>query len=426
MLEEGAAEFCCAEPRSNAGAGQGERAFFDNDRRMLMRCFVASDDASIANQIGLILVQLHHDCPASRVLPLDAVASALESPGSNGSNAAPGGAGPAAGAAAPATGGEIVLVAFPPNPERALAVVRDIGRRTSASILAVGPATDTKLVLRALREGASEYLDLADLRNELFEALQRLDTVEQAAGRIVVVLAPSGGSGASTVAVNVATGLAQKQASCALLDLKLGAGDLAPLLDLKPTHTVADLCRNVERMDQSLLQGCLAPTSTGVKLLAAPARIADVGLVTPEAIDVVLSLISRHFPFIVVDLDHSFRAEQTRALLKADMIVLILRLDFVSLRNTRITLDFFKEIGVPRDRVRIVANRSGQPGELSPSQAEESLGIKISNSIPDDPRTVNRANNNGVPVVIEAPSAKVSRALLELAANLAEPVKTGG
>ncbi len=391
-----------------------------------MRCFVASDDASIANQISTILVQLHQDCPPSRILPLDGVASALETPGSNGSNPAPGGAVPAAGAAAPAPGNEIVLVAFPPNPERALAVVRDIGRRTSASILAVGPAIDTKLVLRALREGAAEYLDLADLRNELFEALQRLDTSEQAAGKVIAILAPSGGSGASTVAVNVATGVAQKHSSCALLDLKLGAGDLAPLLDLKPTHTVADLCRNLERMDQSLLQGCLAPTSTGVKLLAAPARIADVGIVTPEAIDSVLSLISRNFPFVVVDLDHSFRPEQTHALLKADLVVLILRLDFVSLRNTRITLDYFKDIGVPRDRVRIVANLCGQPGELTTTQAEESLGIKLSNSIPDDPKTVNRANNNGVPVVIEAPSAKVSRVLLELAANLAEPVKAGG
>jgi len=383
-----------------------------------MRCFVASDDASIANQISTILVQLHHDCPASRIMPLDAVVASLESPGSNGS-------GSSASAAGPAAEGEIVLVAFPPNPDRALAIVRDIGRRTSASVLAVGPATDTKLVLRALREGASEYLDLADLRTELFDALQRLDSVEQAAGRIVVVLAPSGGSGASTVAVNVATGLAQKQSSCALLDLKLGAGDLAPLLDLKPTHTVADLCRNVERMDQSLLQGCLASTSTGVKLLAAPARIADVGLVTPEAIDLVLSLISRCYPSVVVDLDHSFRPEQIRALLKADVVVLVLRLDFVSLRNTRITLEFLKEIGVPRDKVRIVANRHGQPSELSTTQAEESLGVKFSNSIPDDPKTVNRANNNGVPVVIETPSAKVSRALLELAANLAEPVKAG-
>ena len=375
-----------------------------------MRCFVASDDASIADQISAVLLQLKQDCPASQIMRIDRIVSALEASATN-----------EAKSPAPASAGPIVLVAFPPDPERALGVVRDIGRRTSASILAVGPATDTKLVLRALREGASEYLDLADLRTELAEALLRLSATVETAGRIVVVLAPSGGSGASTIAANVATTLAQKNSSCALLDLKLEAGDLAPLLDLKPTHTITDLCRNVDRLDHSLLQGCLASCSSGVKLLAAPARIADAAQVTPEAVDVVLSLVSRHFPFVVVDLDHSFRAEQTRALLKADVIVLVLRLDFVSLRNTRTTLDFFKEIGVPRERVRIVANRCGQGSELTAAQAEESLGIKISNFIPDDPKTVNRANNVGIPVVLESPSAKVSRSLAELAVQLAEP-----
>lgn len=386
-----------------------------------MRCFVASDDASIADQISAVLVQLHQDCPAAHILRLDRVVSVLEGTASADAKPAVRGSVEPPKPQAAASEVQIVLVAFPPDAERALGVVRDIGRRTTASILAVGPATDTKLVLRALREGASEYLDLADLRTELAEALQRLAATEDTTGQVVVVLAPSGGSGASTVAVNVATTLAQKHKSCALLDFKLEAGDLSPLLDLKPTHTIADLCRNIARLDHSLMQGCLAGCSSGVQLLAAPARIADVAGVTPEAVDVVLSLISRHFPFVVIDLDHSFRPEQTRAVLKSDLIVLVLRLDFVSLRNTRTTLDFFKELGVPRERVRIVANRCGQGGELTAAQAEEALGIKIANFVPDDPKTVNRANNNGVPVVVESPSAKVSRALADLASQIAEP-----
>jgi pilus assembly protein CpaE len=44
--------------------------------------------------------------------------------------------------------------------------------------------------------------------------------------------------------------------------------------------------------------------------------------------------------------------------------------------------------------------------------------MKISHYIPDEPKTVNRANNNGVPVVLEAPSAKVSRSLAQLAISV--------
>jgi len=382
-----------------------------------LKYFVTSDDAVMADQISKVLVQLRQECPASHILRLDVAASTLEagqSAASRGSLPGPGGA-----------VADIVLIVLTPDVERALGVLRDIHRRTAARILAVGPATDTKLVLRALREGALEYLDQGELRTELSDALSRLNA-SGTMGRIIGVLAPGGGSGASTLAVNVATVLTQKYQSCALIDLKLEAGDLAPLLNLKPNHTLSDLCQNIERLDYSLLQGCLSRSEAGVQLLAAPARIVDVATVTADAVDAILSLACRHFPFVVLDIDHTFRAEQRRAMLHSDVLVLVLRLDFISLRNTRITLDFLKSIEVPRDRIRIVANQVGVPSQLSTSQAEESLGVRIWHIIPDDQRVVNRANNDGIPVVVQSPSAKVSRSLTELAVNLAGSVKPVG
>ena len=56
--------------------------------------------------------------------------------------------------------------------------------------------------------------------------------------------------------------------------------------------------------------------------------------------------------------------------------------------------------------MRLVVNRYGQPKEVPASKAEEALGLKIAHYIPDDPKTVNRANNNGVPLVLESPSAQ--------------------
>ncbi|NQV27769.1 MAG: hypothetical protein HQ518_25755 [Rhodopirellula sp.] len=381
-----------------------------------MQYYVTSDDSVIADQISKALVQLDQACPASHILRMDAAASTLAAATSVASTgSSPGGASAEA----------IVLIALSPDFERALGILRDIHRRTAARILAVGPATDTKLVLRALREGALEYLDQDELPTELSDALSRLNA-SGTMGRIIGVLAPCGGSGASTLAVNVATVLTQKFQSCALIDLKLEAGDLGPLLNLKPNHTLSDLCQNIERLDYSLLQGCLSRSEGGVQLLAAPVRIADVATVTPDAVDSILELASRHFPFVVLDMDHTFRPEQRRAMLNSDMLVLVLRLDFISLRNTRITLDFLKSIDVSSDRIRIVANRVGEPGQLSVAQAEKSLGIRIWHVIPDDQKTVNRANNDGIPVVMQSPSAKVSRSLMELAANLAGSAKQGG
>jgi len=382
-----------------------------------MRCSVASDDVALANEIRELLIQLGHDCPASRMLRLDQIVPAIDAI----LRTSPAGGGPAAADDVP----EIVLVVLPPNPESALLAVSALRRRIGAGVLAVGSTSDTKLVLRALREGATEYLDQSDLRSELSGAMARRGTGERV-GTVIAVMAASGGSGGSTLAASIAVVLAQKYNDCALVDLNLEKGDLAPLLDLKPAFTLTDLCQHADRLDLSLLQGCAARHSSGVRLLAAPARIADAPQITPSALESVLSLAVRHFPFVVVDLDHSFRPEQQAAMRRADILLLVMRLDFISLRNTRRTLDFFQEMGILRERVRIVANRCGQPGEITGAQAEGSLGLKIAHFIPEDQRAVMRASNNGVPVVLESPSAKVSRALVELATNLAAPKPARG
>jgi pilus assembly protein CpaE len=316
-----------------------------------------------------------------------------------------------------ATETEIVVVVLAPDTERALAAVRNNRSKTRAPILLVGPTSDTKLVLRSLREGANEFLDQADLKAELVAALQRLSAVAPK-GRIVVVLSGSGGCGCSTVAVNLAVALARDHQASALVDLKLEAGDLTALLDLKPEYSIAELCKNVRRLDASLLDGCLIPHSSGVQLLAAPARAADAAFVTQDGVNEVLSVVAHRFPFVVVDLGNTFRTAHA-LLLQADSILLVLRFDFTCLRNTRAALDFFKDIGVPAGKVQIVANRYGQPNEISSGAVDEALGVKVAHYVPEDAKTVNRANNNGVPVLLQSPSAKVSRAIAEIATSLA-------
>jgi Flp pilus assembly CpaE family ATPase len=65
-----------------------------------------------------------------------------------------------------------------------------------------------------------------------------------------------------------------------------------------------------------------------------------------------------------------------------------------------------------------VINRYGQPKEIPAAKAEAALGRKIVHYIPDDPKTINRANNNGVPAVLESPSARVSKSVTRLAMSV--------
>ena len=275
---------------------------------------------------------------------------------------------------------DMLVVVLSPFPDRALNLLRKTRTLISGPVLAVGHSSDSKLILRALHEGADHYLDEDDLETQLDAVLLRLQIKEEAtrppAGQLIALLGASGGTGASTLAVNVAAVLARDAGRCALIDLKPGVGDLAALLDLKPTHNLADLCLNAGRMDRAMFESALVVHASGVHLLAPPQMYEDIRLVTAAGVQKTLNLAREAFRFSVVDLEDCYHEEQVAVLRQADFILLVFRLDFTSLRSTRRILDYLEQAGLPGDRVRLVINRYGQAKELPLSEAENALGAR--------------------------------------------------
>ena len=144
--------------------------------------------------------------------------------------------------------------------------------------------------------------------------------------------------------------------------------------------------------------------------------------ICPRPVDGLADAGSRQRPApvlaVVVDLDDCFHEEQVQALRQSGVILFVLRLDFTSLRNAQRILAQLEQMEIPREHFRLVVNRYGQAKELPPAKVEEALGMKIAHYIPDDPKTINWANNTGHPAVLEAPSAKVSRSLTVLARSV--------
>ncbi|MDB5350318.1 MAG: CobQ/CobB/MinD/ParA nucleotide binding domain protein [Planctomycetota bacterium] len=364
-----------------------------------MPAFIVSDHESTAARIRDILTFSGQECPSSHILPNDEAAYRLGRE----------------------TKVDLVVVALPHDREHGIVLLSNLGRVAPGRILAVGPTNDAKFVLQALRAGAFDYVDVADLEAELDAAIHR--RAEDVAGppepgRLIAVLGPNGGSGSSTLAVNIAASLAKEHKRVGLLDLKLESGDLAALLDVRPTFTLADICQNAARLDRVMFEKSLIKHESGVNLLAAPQNLVEVAHIRPEGVGLAVTLSRIGFPVVVVDLDHSFREEQLLVLRQADVVLLVFRLDFTSLRNVRRTLEHLETLGVPREKVRLVVNRHGQYQEVPRAKAEEALGMKIGHFVPEDAKTVNRANNQGVPVVLASPSAKVSRALAQLAKSV--------
>jgi pilus assembly protein CpaE len=318
---------------------------------------------------------------------------------------------------------ELVFVCLGSDPGAGLELLQNLRGHVSGALLAVGQASDPKLILRVLQVGADLFLDEADLEVGLEAGLSRLRgkaDQDGPTGLLFAVLAASGGCGASTVAVNLASVLGKSLGESLLVDLKPGRGDLAALLALKPQYTLLDICAQENRLDRAMFAKMLVRHPSGIQLLGAAPQFGDARAITPRGVAQALLLARRLFPAVLVDLEDCFHEEQTAVLQQATAVLLVSRLDFTSLRNMRRILEALAGLAVPKSRIKLVVNQCGQPNELPIDEAEDALGEKIQFFIPSDPKSVNLANNLGLPVVLKEPGSKVAQSFVQLANRLTQ------
>jgi pilus assembly protein CpaE len=305
-----------------------------------------------------------------------------------------------------------------------VALIRELATVVPSHIVSIGPADDPRRIMSIMQAGANEYIDSELWQSTLKEAVVRFRTRNLTiAGResmahVISVICPIGGGGGSTIAVNVASILARKHESTLLMDLRLETGDLSALLDLHPNFTLADLCSNLERLDDSLFEQILADHSSGIHLLAAPQDRKAVENVTAKGLRRALAFGKRKFPYVVLDLGGAHSAIHHEAISQSDVVAVVVRFDVPSIRNARRCLEQLDALGVDRSKRRIVVNRYGLSRQLTTQQAQDALGCKVDLFLPEDAASVNLAMNSGKPVVSVKPWSKLSRRLVELAGEL--------
>src|ERR1017187_7642752 len=93
------------------------------------------------------------------------------------------------------------------------------------AVFAVGSLSQPQVIVNAMRSGAREFIERPTTTTELLEAFVRLSTAQQKVqrdngrGKVFTVLNAKGGSGATTVAVNLALALQAAHGNTALADV---------------------------------------------------------------------------------------------------------------------------------------------------------------------------------------------------------------
>ena len=238
-------------------------------------------------------------------------------------------------------------------------------------------------------------------------------------GKVIAFVPCKGGSGATFIATNLGFQLAE-QKSVLLIDLNLQFGDaLAFVHDSKPASTMADVAREFARLDASFLSASAVRISPNFQLLAAPEDPAQAIEVKPEHIEAVITLASRQFDYVLLDMGRQIDAISMKALDRADIIFPVLQTSLPALRNARKLLDVFRSLGYSREKIELIVNRFEKGSEIGLAEIERSLGAIKLHTVPNSYKPVNSAINHGGPLAVAARNNPVSRNLAEFARELA-------
>jgi pilus assembly protein CpaE len=287
-------------------------------------------------------------------------------------------------------------------------------------------------VVEVMRAGAAEFLPAPVSAARLAEAVERVrarlsSEVSEALGKIVSFVSSKGGLGATVLAVNSAVAMARTSGKrVALVDLSLRAGDSAVLLDLAPKTTVADVCRNLHRLDHSLLGEAYIQHESGLHYLPAPREPEEAEAVTEEATARVLRMSQEIFDFVFVDCSSMGTDSCTRAAFLGSRHIFVLSdLSLPAVRNTARLTRVLHNLGVDGERVEVVVNRYLKGGFPSVGEIERTLGRKIYWLFPNEFGGVVASINRGKPLVAGEPSAPFSKSVREFVEKLVDPLAQG-
>jgi len=319
---------------------------------------------------------------------------------------------------------DVVLVDIPAdNASPALHAIEMLQQELPDSALfAVGSLSQPQVIVSAMRAGAREFVERPTTTTDLLEAFVRLSTAqrksrrEELRGRMFTVVNAKGGSGATTVAVNLSLALQAAHGSTALVDVA-PLGHCALHLNLKPLFSVGDAIRNLHRLDSSLLESFMTRHSGGLQLLAGPTTPVSAEPSTAEFAKLFDMLIN-HFRYVVVDASSRIDAATRLVSNLAQMVLMVTHTDVASLWSAARVQQYLSESG-SREKVQLILNRFRKIPGFSESDAEAAAGVKLLWKIPNQYFAVSTAIDRGVPLS-EHNHTEIARSFAGLAARLTE------
>ena len=319
----------------------------------------------------------------------------------------------------------IVDGAAAPGPDFAL-LEQITSRNPHTSVVLLAGTATADVLLGAMRAGIREVVQMPLVAGTLGAAIERLVAKRPAdsarkAGKILAFIGCKGGSGVTFLATNLACQLGETS-SVLVIDLDLQFGDALSLAhDGKPAMTIADVARDIGRLDASLLAASCVRITPGCSILAAPEDPAAAADITPAHIDAILSVAISQYDFVVLDLGRALNPVSIKALDCAYRIYPVLEARLGAIRNACKLLAAFTALGYPSQKIECLLNRFESRSDITPDDILRTLGTVPLRQIPNSYKEVSMSILQGDLLASTARTSAVVRKLTDLCHSLVPP-----
>jgi pilus assembly protein CpaE len=309
--------------------------------------------------------------------------------------------------------------------EQVAALSRITGRQGGAPAVVVTQIFDEAVARRLLQIRVADFLVKPVAPIELVRACARAAkssaTGETSAEAEIYTFLPSaGGVGVTSIAIQTAL-LLQSQtrggSSTCLVDLDFQHGAVADYLDLEPRLDLSEIEPRPERLDRHLLEVMLSHHSSGLSVIAAPTRPAEMRSFDPMMVTRLLDLVSSHFRYVVIDTPRTWFPWTDSVLLGSNKLFIVSEMTIPGLRHAKKLVSAISERLGETANPQVIVNRFEQRmfvQGLRRTDIEAALGKSFAGTLPNNFPIVREAIDRGVPLEEVKPNNNVVVALKKL------------